>query len=257
MAVTVAQGVGHSMFGAGSAACLPHRTRSIATQIFRTIRSCSSGKCWPQTPRVRARFRGHLCPGNGGARGLHSMSTFGRRGDRIWRDVKAVGHHDDDAASVLGTVQGSPLRSDRASARPSGLDDACAQMIGRHLRDGHHMLFPSGTSRALIHPSNGREKRSHMFDRFRTHAFHPLVEVHFSRFCPLTIVAIGASLFAFDGAATHHPPRSVTDAEQPLIVAHRAAINCAPRRGRSATNADHRRPRARPRSRLAGRSRRR
>ena len=60
-----------------------------------------------------------------------------------------------------------------------------------------------------------------------------------SRFCPLTSVASGASLFAFDGAATHHPPRSVTDAEQPLIVAHRAAINCAPRRGRSATNADY------------------
>ncbi len=144
---------------AGSAACLPHRTRSIATQIFRTIRSCSSGKCWPPTARVRARFRGHLCPGNGGARGLHSMSTCGRRGDHIWRDVNAVGHHDDDAASVLGTVQGAALRSARAYARPSGLDGACAQMIGRHLRDGHHMLFPSGTSGALIHPSNGREKR--------------------------------------------------------------------------------------------------
>jgi excisionase family DNA binding protein len=114
-------------------------------------------------------------------------------------------HHAFDTRSVLGTVQGSPLPSDRASARPSGLDGACAQMIGRHLRDGHHMLFPSGTSGALIHPSNGREKRSHMFDRFRTHAFHPLVEVHFSRFCPLTIVARGASLFAFDGCCDAPP----------------------------------------------------
>ena len=169
-----------------------------------------------------------------------------------------VGHHDNDAASVLGTVQGAALRSARAYARPSGLDGACAQMIGRQLRDGHRMLFPSGTNGALIDPSDGLEKRSYMVHRFRTRAFRPLVEVHFSRFCPLTSVASGASLFAFDGAATHHPPRSVTDAEQPLIVAHRAAINCAPRRGRSATNADHRRPRARPpRLRLAGRSRRR
>ena len=31
--------------------------------------------------------------------------------------LDADGHHDDDAASVLGTVQGSPLRSDRAHAR--------------------------------------------------------------------------------------------------------------------------------------------
>jgi hypothetical protein len=89
------------------------------------------------------------CPGNGGARALHSTSTCGRRGDHIWRDVNAVGHHDDDAASVLGTVQGAALRSARAYARPSGLDGACAQMIGRHLRDGHRMLFPSGTNGAF------------------------------------------------------------------------------------------------------------
>ena len=58
-------------------------------------------------------------------------------------------------------------------------------------------------------------------------------------------VASGASLFVFDGAATHHPPRSVTDAEQLLIVALRAAINSYPATSRrSATNADHRRPRA-------------
>jgi hypothetical protein len=62
-------------------------------------------------------------------RASHSMSTCDRRGDHIWRDVNAVGHHANDAASVLGTVQGSPLRSDRACARPPGLDGACAQMI--------------------------------------------------------------------------------------------------------------------------------
>ena len=43
---------------ARSAACLLHRPRSIATQIFRTIWSRSSGKCWPQIGRVHARLPG-------------------------------------------------------------------------------------------------------------------------------------------------------------------------------------------------------
>ncbi len=141
--------------------------------------------------------RASCCPRNGGSRALHSMSVSDRR-DRIRRYVNATGHHDDDAASVLGTVQGAALRSARAYARPSGLDRACAQMIGGQLRDRRRMLFPSGTNGALIDPSDGLEKRSYMFDRFRTRAFRPLVEVHFSRFCPLTSVASGASLFAFE-----------------------------------------------------------
>jgi hypothetical protein len=78
-------------------------------------------------------------------------------------------------------------------------------MIGGQLRDGRRMLFPSGTNGALIDPSDGLEKRSYMFDRFRTRAFRPLVEVHFSRFCPLTSVASGASLFAFDGCCDAPP----------------------------------------------------
>lgn len=173
--------------------------------------------------------------------------------------LRCDGHHDDDGASVLGTVQGSALRSDRARARPSGLDGACAQMIRRHLRDGHRMLFPSGTNGALIDPSDGLEKRSYLVRRFRTRAFRPLAEAHFSRFCPLTSVASGASLFAFDGAATHHPSRSVTDAKQPLIVAPRAAITWRPStRDIGNDTADRRRTRARPpRLRLAGHSRRR
>jgi hypothetical protein len=97
------------------------------------------------------------------------------------------GHHADDPASVLGTVQGAALRSARAYAhpgvaRPSGLDGACAQMILWQLRDGRRMLVPSGTNRALIDPSDGLARHSHIFDRFRTRAFRPLLEVHFSRF---------------------------------------------------------------------------
>jgi hypothetical protein len=42
-------------------------------------------------------------------------------------------------------------------ARPSGLDGACAQMIGGQLRDGRRMLFPSGTDSALIDPLDGLE----------------------------------------------------------------------------------------------------
>ena len=53
---------------ARSAACLLHRTRSIATQIFRTIRSRSSGKCCPQTGHVRACLPASCCPGNRGSR---------------------------------------------------------------------------------------------------------------------------------------------------------------------------------------------
>jgi len=44
-----------------------------------------------------------------------------------------------------------------------------------------------------------------MFDRFRKRALDPLVEVHFSRFCPLTLAASGASLFAFDGCCDAPP----------------------------------------------------
>jgi hypothetical protein len=47
-----------------------------------------------------------------------------------------VGHHAIDAGAVLGGVQGSPLRFDRARARPSGLDSASAQLRNRQLRDG-------------------------------------------------------------------------------------------------------------------------
>jgi hypothetical protein len=40
-----------------------------------------------------------------------------------------LGHHSFDARSVLGGVQGSSLRFDRAHARPSGLDAAFAQRL--------------------------------------------------------------------------------------------------------------------------------
>jgi hypothetical protein len=65
----------------------------------------------------------------------------------------------------------------------------------------------------LIDLLNGLGDRSRVFDRFRKRALCLLVEVHFFAILSLTIVASGASLFAFDGAATHHPPLSVTDAE--------------------------------------------
>jgi len=55
-------------------------------------------------------------------------------------DLHLVGcadHHALDAGSVLGTVQGSSLRSARACARPSGLDDACAQIgLGHYVMAG-------------------------------------------------------------------------------------------------------------------------
>jgi len=43
---------------------------------------------------------------------------------------------------VLGTVQGSSLRSARACARPAGLDDACAQIgLGHYVMVGGVMTL--------------------------------------------------------------------------------------------------------------------
>jgi hypothetical protein len=122
-------------------------------------------------------------PGNGGSRASRSMATGGRR-EVGTSGVASTpsGHHDNDAGSVLGTVQGAALRSARACARPSGLDGACAQMIGGQLRDGRRMLLPSGTHSASMDPLDGIEESSRVFDPFRTRAISPLVEVHFSRF---------------------------------------------------------------------------
>ncbi len=70
------------------------------------------------------------------------------------RHVNAVGHHDDDVASVLGTVQGSALRSDRAGPPQRGCRVGGPGMGGLRaltvparrppswqLRDGRRVLF--------------------------------------------------------------------------------------------------------------------
>ena len=56
--------------------------------------------------------------------------------DRKRDGAHDAGHHAVDARAVLGSVQGSSLRFDRACARPSGLDAACAQLVDWQLRDG-------------------------------------------------------------------------------------------------------------------------
>ena len=154
------------------------------------LRPRSSGRSGPVSPENIARkhvtFRACL-PASSVVKMVTRAHAFDvdllpSLGGHIWRRVNAVGHHDNDAASVLGTVQGAALRSARACARPSGLDGACAQMIGGQLCDGRRMLFPSGTNGALIDPSDGLEKSSRIFDRFRTRAFHSLAGLHFLRF---------------------------------------------------------------------------
>jgi hypothetical protein len=55
------QVVEHSMFGGEKRRVLPHRTCLVATQIFRTIRSCSAGKCCPQSRHIRSVFAGQFC----------------------------------------------------------------------------------------------------------------------------------------------------------------------------------------------------
>ena len=135
--------------------CCIDRAR-LRPRSVRTIWSRSSGKCWPQTGRVHARLPGQFCPGNRGfKRGAFDVGLRRRGSDRHSESRRRVGHHGDDAASVLGTVQGSALRSARACARPSGLDGACAQMIRGQLRDGRRMLLPSGTHDASMDPLDG------------------------------------------------------------------------------------------------------
>lgn len=59
----------------------------------------------------------------------------GARGVDNRRYIGCAGHHAIDARSVLGTVQGSSLRSARASARPAGLDGTCA-----HIASGNYVM---------------------------------------------------------------------------------------------------------------------
>ena len=103
----------------------PHVRAERNSDLFRTIRSRSCGKSWSRTALVR-------CP-------LRSAKRVNNRGH-----VGYVGHHAIDARSVLGTVQGSSLRSARAYARPAGLDGACAQITSWPLRDGRRMNAATG-----------------------------------------------------------------------------------------------------------------
>ena len=74
---------------------------------------------------------------NGGQPRLpEARPNFPIKSKRQLPESHGVGHHGIEARSVLGTVQGSPLRFARASARPSGLDGACAQPVSWPLRDG-------------------------------------------------------------------------------------------------------------------------
>jgi hypothetical protein len=65
-----------------------------------------------------------------GVRRQHDRCTLERTHQRHELDVvRGADHHAFDAGSVLGTVQGSSLRSARAYARPAGLDDASRRSL--------------------------------------------------------------------------------------------------------------------------------
>ena len=68
-----------------------------------------------------------------------------------------------------------------------------------------------------------------MFDRFRTRALHPHVEVHLAI---LTVDGRRERRYSvrIRWCCTHRLRESVTDAEQPLMVASRASINSYLRR---------------------------
>ena len=151
------QGVGGGKFAARSAACLLHRPCSIATQIFRTIWSRSSGKCWQQIrsgSRALAWRSSVLEIVASSAVAFRCWLAESRRSSHV-ESRRRVGHHGGDAASVLGTVQGAALRSARACARPSGLDGACAQMIrGNYVMAVACSYHPEHTTHRWIHWSD-------------------------------------------------------------------------------------------------------
>jgi len=101
--------------------------------FVRTIWSRSCGKSWSRRRTGSARD-------DEPDTGVLALTKRGTRfGEHKGYDLHLVGctdHHGLDAGSVLGTVQGSSLRSARACARPSGLDGACAQITSWPLRDG-------------------------------------------------------------------------------------------------------------------------
>lgn len=62
------------------------------------------------------------------ASGYPRRSFLSRDRGNFCGALRHFGHHAIDGRPVLGTVQGAPLRSARADARPSGLDGASAQL---------------------------------------------------------------------------------------------------------------------------------
>jgi hypothetical protein len=224
------QGVGAASSAMRNAVCLLHRPRSIAIQIFRTIRSRSSGKCWPQIGCVLARLPGQFCPGN---RGVKQAAFRGRlvasRGLITLESRRRVGHHGGDAASVLGTVQGAALRSACAYARPSGLDGACAQMIRGQLRDGRRMfLGPEHTTNRWIHWTASRRARVCSIPSGRVRLARLLRFI----FHDLTVDGRRERRYSvrIRWCCTHLLRESVTEAEQLMMLASRASINSYLRR---------------------------
>jgi hypothetical protein len=157
-----------------------HRISAFRVHIIRTIWSRNFREmCGMRVPSSRPSRRS-FDSGNGpGKRTACDVDLASSLADARTIMLDADGHHDDDPASVLGTVQGSPLRSDRASARPSGLDGACAQMISRRLRDGPRMLSASGTHGTLNESTDDFENDRGCAIALRKRALHPFVELHF------------------------------------------------------------------------------
>ena len=142
MAPRVSGGVAHAMavsvgVGADDRAALSTKAVNCAADLVlnrghfvRTIWSRSCGKSWSQS-RTRSARDDATDPA------LAVVTIVAR----FWARIRATSctsadHHALDAGSVLGTVQGSSLRSARACARPSGLDGACAQITSWPLRAG-------------------------------------------------------------------------------------------------------------------------
>ena len=146
-------GVVHAIVGRAACRCLCKRFRQEETRLVlvtigalfvtQIVRTMWSGACWKwwsanATPLV-SRFTCRLALDLGPASVAPHVHWQPHEGDDDCDNLWCVGHHAIDARSVLGTAQASALRFDRAGARPSGLDDACAQIASWPLRDGRRM----------------------------------------------------------------------------------------------------------------------
>jgi hypothetical protein len=191
----------------------PH-VRTDPRCIVRTTGPVVGGHLGRQVSSSHRTMRNQMCVWSRTS-GNMRVNCLPCSGERCERDhCRSVGHHASDGRSVLGTVQGSARCSDRASARPSGLDGACAQLADWQLRDGRNPKAQSG---------NGCERRGEVRDHVShlaaTETLHLKVAATGCR--AILVVKLGAHTRP---AWKKHKPASASDLLTPREPKCRLAV---------------------------------